>query len=321
MNIIEDLKTRGSFGFGAAQIGNLYRSIDDSTAYQAVETAWNEGIRYFDTAPHYGLGLSEKRLGHVLAEKPRDEFIVSTKVGRLLRPNPKPQGQDTEGFAVPDELTRKRDYSESGVLASIEESLKRTGLDRIDIVYIHDPDEYWEEASTHAVKALNRLKDEGVIRAWGIGMNQSEMLYRFVTETNPDLVMLAGRYTLLEQGAQEALLPACLEHNVGVVNVGVFNSGLLSKPRPASDATYNYEPAPSSLIQRAHQLADLAEKHGVTLPEAALAFPYQHPAVCSVVVGMRTAEQVVSNTQMFAQAQNVPDELWAEAHELNYIRS
>ncbi|WP_237223850.1 aldo/keto reductase [Rothia nasisuis] len=321
MNIIDDLKARGSFGFGAAQIGNLYRPIDDETAHRAVEAAWDQGIRYFDTAPHYGLGLSETRLGAVLATKPRDEFIVSTKVGRLLRPNPEPQGQDAEGFAVADDLTRVRDYSETGVLTSIEESLERTGLDRIDIVYIHDPDDHWEQASTQAVKALNRLKDEGVVRAWGIGMNQAEMLHRFVTETNPDLIMLAGRYTLLEQGAQKELLPACLANNVGVVNVGVFNSGLLSKPRPAADATYNYEPAPAQLIDRANQLADLAEKHGVTLPEAALAFPYQHPAVCSVVIGMRTAEQVTSNVQMHTQAQNVPAELWEEAHELGYITS
>lgn len=321
MNIIDDLKARGSFGFGAAQIGNLYRAIDDSTAHSAVEAAWEQGIRYFDTAPHYGLGLSESRLGVVLATKPRDEFIVSTKVGRLLRPNPQPQGQDVEGFAVDDDLTRVRDYSETGVLTSIEESLKRTGLDRIDIVYIHDPDDHWEQASTQAVRALNRLKDEGVIRAWGVGMNQAEMLYRFVTETNPDLIMLAGRYTLLEQGAQEKLLPACLANDVGVVNVGVFNSGLLSKPRPAADATYNYEPAPAQLIERANKLADLVEKHGVTLPEAALAFPYQHPAVCSVVIGMRTAEQVASNVQMHTQAQNIPAELWEEAHELGYINS
>ncbi len=320
MSIIEELKQRGSLGFGAAQLGNLYREIDDETAYGAVETAWENGIRYFDTAPHYGLGLSERRLGAVLADKPRDEFIVSTKVGRLLRPNPNPKGQDTEGFAVADNLHRVRDYSEKGIITSIEESLERTGLDYFDIVYIHDPDDFWESASTEAVTALNRLKDEGTIRAWGIGMNQAEMLYRFVTESNPDLVMLAGRYTLLEQGAQELLLPACLENGVGVVDVGVFNSGLLSKPRPSADATYNYEQASAELIERANDIADLAEECGITLPDAALAFPYQHPAVCSVVIGMRTREQVLSNIEKYRQAGQIPDEFWQRARRLGFIK-
>jgi D-threo-aldose 1-dehydrogenase len=300
-------------GFGAAPIGNLYREVPDQEAIDAVITAWEGGIRYFDTAPHYGLGLSEHRLGTALAGQDRDSYVLSTKIGRLLRPNPSPHGKDNEGFDVADDLFRFRDYSRDGVLRSIEESLTRLRTDRIDIVYIHDPDDYWTEAVEEAAPALSALRDEGVIGAWGAGMNQSAMLHRFVTETDIDVVMLAGRYTLLEQGAAADLLPACMEREVGVVNVGVFNSGLLSKERPARDATYNYEPAPQELLDRANLLADVCEGHGTTLPAAALKYPYQHPAVTSVVLGMRTPAQVKQNLDLASQT--VPDALWDELRE------
>ena len=304
-------------GFGGAPIGNLYREVPEQEAADAITAAWDGGIRYFDTAPHYGLGLSERRLGLALAGRDRDSFVISTKVGRLLQPNPSPQGKDTEGFAVPDDLHRVRDYSRDGVLRSIEESLQRLDTDRIDIVYIHDPDDYWTEAVEGAAPALSTLRDEGVIGAWGAGMNQSQMLHRFVTETDIDVVMLAGRYTLLEQGAAMDLLRACEEREVGVVNVGVFNSGLLSKERPASNATYNYAPAPGELLDRANLLADICESHGTTLPAAALRYPYQHPAVTSVVLGMRTPEQVKQNLDLAAQT--VPDALWDELRERGLI--
>ena len=297
-------------GFGGAPIGNLYRTVADQEAVDAVTAAWEGGIRYFDTAPHYGLGLSERRLGEALAGQDRNSYVLSTKVGRLLRPNPSPQGTDSEGYDVPDDLTRVRDYSRDGVLRSIEESLQRLRTDRIDVVYIHDPDDFWAEAVEGAAPTLSALRDEGVIGAWGAGMNQSRMLHRFVTETDIDVVMLAGRYTLLEQGAADDLLPACLERKVGVVNVGVFNSGLLSKDRPAGNATYNYSPAPEELLRRANLLADICEAHGTTLPAAALKYPFRHPAVTSVVLGMRTPEQVKRNLELAAQA--VPESLWDE---------
>jgi D-threo-aldose 1-dehydrogenase len=300
-------------GFGAAPIGNLYRQVAEQEALDAVAAAWDGGIRYFDTAPHYGLGLSECRLGTALAGHDRNSYVISTKIGRLLRPNPAPQGRDAEGFDVPDDLFRIRDYSRDGVLRSIEESLQRLNTDRIDIVYIHDPDNYWTEAVEGAAPALSALRDEGVIGAWGAGMNQSAMLHRFVTETDIDIVMLAGRYTLLEQGAAQDLLPACLEHGVGVVNVGVFNSGLLSKERPAANATYNYEQAPQELLNRASLLAEICAKHGTSLPAAALQYPYRHPAVTSVVLGMRTPEQVKQNLDLAAQS--VPESLWDELRE------
>lgn len=295
-------------GFGGAPIGNLFREVPEQEALDAVTAAWEGGVRYFDTAPHYGLGLSERRLGAALAGQDRGSYVLSTKIGRLLRPNPSPQGKDTEGFDVPDDIHRVRDYSRDGVLRSIEESLQRLRTDRIDVVFIHDPDDYWTEAVEGAAPTLSALRDEGVIGAWGAGMNQSEMLHRFVAETDIDVVMLAGRYTLLEQGAAQELLPACLERGVGVVNVGVFNSGLLSKERPAANATYNYAPAPQELLDKANLLADICASHGTTLPAAALHFPYGHPAVTSVVLGMRTPDQVKHNLDLAAH--RVPAELW-----------
>lgn len=314
---VERIRHLGALGFGTAPIGNLYREVPQAEALGAVETAWQRGIRHFDTAPHYGLGLAERRLGEALSGKPRDAYLLSSKVGRLLRPNPAPQGGDTEGFAVPDDLTRIFDYSRDGVLRSIEESLVRLNTDRLDVVYIHDPDEHWDEAIAGAVPALSELRDQGVIGAYGAGMNQSAMLERFVREADVDLVMLAGRYTLLEQAGARNLITACRERGVGIVDVGVFNSGLLSKDRPAPDATYNYAPAPPAMLQRANALADLAEKHGTTLPAAALAFPYREPAVVSVILGMRTPEQVEQNVLLSDAV--VPEQFWQEAAAAGYL--
>lgn len=315
--LLQRLRTEGRLGFGGAPIGNLYEAMPDADALAAVDAAWQGGLRYFDTAPHYGLGLSERRIGQVLADKPRDEFLLSTKVGRLLRPNPDGTPGVVEAYDTTNELTRVRDYSADGVRRSIEESLERLGTDRIDIVYIHDPDDYWDEAISGAVPALSQLRDEGVIGAYGAGMNQAEMLERFVREGDPDLVMCAGRYTLLEQQSSESLREACGEHGVGIVNVGVFNSGLLATERPPADAHYNYEQAPTELIARANELADLAEQHGTTLPVAALAFSYRNPLVTSVVLGMRTADEVRADVALAARG--VPEEFWTEAAERGFI--
>lgn len=299
-------------GFGAAQLGNLYQQVDDATCRDAVDAAWEHGICYFDTAPHYGLGLSERRLGLALRDRPRDEFVLSTKAGRLIRPNPEPTPDDlANGFAVPGDQTRRRDFTERGVLLSIEESLHRLCTDRIDIVWLHDPEEptdRYDEAMVGAVPALKRLRDQGVIGAWGVGSKSSEMLRRFITTAAPDLVMVAGRYTLLEQ--DDALMRDCVDHNVGVVAVGVFNSGLLSRPRPAADAKYDYDDAPEEAVARANALADVCEAHGVTLPQAAIAYPRRHPAVVNVTLGMRTRAHVEGNCAL-AEAP-VPEALWSD---------
>src|ERR1051326_871401 len=242
-------------GFGGSVIGNLYRPVSDEEAQAAVAAAWAAGVRYFDTAPHYGLGLSERRLGAVLRDHPRDEYVLSSKVGRLLVPNEAPSGTDSDGFAVPDTLRRQWDFRRAGVLRSIDATLRRMGTDRLDIVYVHDPDDHWRQAADEGMPALARLRDEGVIGAIGAGMNQSAMLARFLRETPADLVMLAGRFTLLDQGALDDVLPAALEHGKSVVAVGVFNSGLLARDRPAAGMKYDYQDAPAQLVARAQAIA------------------------------------------------------------------
>ncbi|MFD7057115.1 aldo/keto reductase [Streptomyces mirabilis] len=306
-------------GFGASVIGNLYRvtPADDATA--AVDAAWDAGIRYFDTAPHYGLGLSELRLGAALRHRPRDEYVISSKVGRLLVPNEEPHGVDTEGFVVRDDLRRQWDFSRDGVLRSIEDTLERTGLDRLDIVYLHDPDDHWQQAAEEAMPTLAELRDQGVIGAIGAGMNQSAMLARFLRETAADIVMLAGRYTLLDQSALDDVLPAAQEHGKSVVAVGVFNSGLLSRDRPAEGMKYDYQDAPPELVARALAIAEVCATHGTTLPAAAMAFPHTHPSIINVTLGMRTPEQVGRNVELHDQ--HIPDGLWDDLRAQGLIRS
>lgn len=300
----------GRLGFGAAGIGNLYRAMDDSLALATVEAAWRGGVRYFDTAPHYGLGLSERRLGAALADKPRDSYLLSSKVGRLVVPNPVPTADDSaSGFDVPGELTRQWDPSESGVQRSIEESLQRLGVDRIDIAYLHDPDVYDLDAGIReALPALVKLRSEGVIGAIGVGTNSAEAAGECLRRADLDLLMLAGRYTLLEQPALVELLPSCLERGVGVVNVGVYNSGLLAKPEVPDDAHYNYALAPVELLERARALARVCREFGTDLPTAALQFSLRHPAVRSVVVGASGPDQMRQNIDRAAAV--LPVELW-----------
>jgi D-threo-aldose 1-dehydrogenase len=296
----------------------LYRAVDETTARATIDASWEGGMRYFDTAPHYGLGLSERRLGEGLRDRPRDDVVVSTKIGRLLVTRTPPLTRDDELFDVPGDLTRRRDYSRDGVLRSLEATLQRTGLDRVDVLYVHDPDEHWREAAQEAVPALVELREAGVVGAIGVGMNQSEMLARFIRQTDVDVVMLAGRYTLLEQGAADDLLPTALEHGRSVVAAAVFNSGLLARAEVPDTATYDYQQAPPDMRGRARLLASVCREHGTTLPAAAIHFPLRHPAVASVVVGMRSPEEVRRN--LAAHAQHVPDELWTDLEHRGLLR-
>jgi D-threo-aldose 1-dehydrogenase len=284
-----------ALGFGAAPVGNLHSAIDDRQAQLTLEAAWDMGVRYFDTAPHYGLGLSERRLGDALAHRPRGEFTISTKVGRLLQPHPAPTGSDLTagGFAVPDTLIRRPDYSRDGVLRSLEDSLKRLRLDHVDIVYVHDPDDHLDAVLGHALPTLTALRDQGVIGAVGVGANTVAPLLRVVAEAEVDAVMVAGRWTLLDRTARP-LLDACAERGVAVVAAAPFNSGLLSRSYPASDATFDYGPAPESALRRARLLAEVSARHGTALPHAALRFPLRDPGVACVVAGFRTPEEVAS---------------------------
>jgi D-threo-aldose 1-dehydrogenase len=300
-----------SLGLGGAQLGNLYHAMSDDTARAVVDTAWARGIRYFDTAPHYGLGLSERRLGAALAGRGRDEFTVSTKVGRLLVDNPGGAGErDTEGFDVPRTLVRRRDYSRDGVLRSLESSLDRLGMDRVDVAFVHDAEDHVEEALAGALPALAELRDQGVLRGIGLGMNFDVVLAEFVRRagTHIDVVLVAGRYTLLEQPALDELLPLCEERGVRVVAAGVYNSGILATHTPGT--TYDYAAAPPGLVARATRIAEVCARHGVELPHAAVALPAAHPAVTSVLVGAATPAEVEANADRAATP--VPAALWAD---------
>lgn len=305
-------------GMGAAQLGNLNREVDDAVARATVDAAWDSGIRYFDTAPHYGLGLSERRLGDALAARPRDEFVLSTKVGRLLVEDPSGvEALDDDGFVVRSTLRRRWDFSRDGILRSVEESLRRLQTDRLDIAYLHDPDEHWDAASTTGIGALIELRDEGVVSAIGAGMNQSAMLAEFVRRCDVDVMMVAGRYTLLDQSAADDLLPVAAERGVAVVAAAVYNSGLLSSDRPRAGARFDYREAPDDVVAKAHAIADVCERHGTTLPAAAIAFPLRSPVVTSVVLGVRGAGQVASTIARYDAPP--PEELWDELTERGLI--
>jgi D-threo-aldose 1-dehydrogenase len=304
--------------FGAAAIGNLFTAVTEDDARAAVDAAWDGGIRAFDTAPHYGLGLSERRLGAALRHRPRDEYVFSTKVGRRLRPvgrppgpdpphgRDTPYGRDTEGFAVPADQVRVFDYSADGVRRSLEASLCRLGLDRVDIALIHDPDAHGPQALREAYPALEKLRAQGLVRAIGVGMNQTAMLARFVTDTDIDLVLVAGRYTLLDRSAAAALLPVAAQRGVSVIAGGVFNSGLLAAP--GAGATYDYRAAPDSLISQARQLEAVCARFGVPLRAAAARFPLTHPAVASVLIGARSAAEITDAIRL--RQLRIPAELW-----------
>ncbi|MCI3934453.1 aldo/keto reductase [Streptomyces sp. AN091965] len=301
----------GELSLGGAGLGNLYAPVADETAARALEAAWDAGLRSFDTAPHYGLGLSERRLGAALRGRPRDAYTLSTKVGRLLEPVTGPVRSDDladGGFAVPAAHRRRWDFSADGVRRSLESSLTRLGLDRVDVVYLHDPDDHGEQAFHEGYPALERLRAEGVVGAIGAGMNQAGMLTRFVRDTDVDAVLCAGRYTLLDQTALPALLPAAHERGVSVVIGGVFNSGLLADPRDG--ARFDYAQASPALLDRARRLRRVAARHGVGLRAAALAFPFGHPAVTSVLVGVHDPDQVRDAVAQFAV--DVPAAFWAQ---------
>jgi D-threo-aldose 1-dehydrogenase len=304
----------GRLGFGGANIGNLFAAMSDEQARAVLEAAWDAGIRYFDTAPHYGLGLSERRLGAFLATRPRDEFVVSTKVGRRLVPSPETSDELDEegGFVVPADHRRVWDPSPDGVRRSLDESLERLGLDRVDVLLLHDPDEYaaMEGSVASAVPALVALREEGLVRAVGIGSKSVPAHLAAVRAGEVDLLMVAGRYTLLEQPAAPELIPECRERGIGIVVAGAFNSGLLATSTPGPGARYEYGDAPAEVVAKAQRLAMVCGKHAVELPAAALQFPLREPVVRSVVLGATEPEHVLQNVRRVAE--KLPDRLWEE---------
>ena len=296
-------------GFGGGPLGGLFTQLDDDTAAAALAAAWDCGIRYFDTSPHYGIGQSERRIGSFLRGKPRAEFTLSTKVGRLLIPQ-EAAGRMDESFQVPATHRRVWDFSRDGVLRSFEDSLARLDTDRIDVLFLHDAEDHFEAALRDGYPALAELRAQHAVGAIGAGMYDTAKLTRLVQETDVDVVMLAGRYTLLNHSAVDDLLPACAARGVSVLAVSVFNSGILATPRPAAGATFDYEPAAPELLRRVHRIANVCEAHGVTLPQAAMAFPLLHPVVAGIVIGMRSAEEAQRNAEAFRA--EVPAGLWAD---------
>jgi D-threo-aldose 1-dehydrogenase len=299
---------RGVLGLGGAQVGNLATAISDEQASRTLHRAWERGIRYFDTAPHYGLGLSERRLGAFLREHGEDEYVLSTKVGRLIVPHPDPRPEDDQGFVVPGDRRRQWDFSVAGVERSLNESLSRLGLSSVDILLAHDPDQAWAGAAREGLAALAGLRAAGLVRAVGVGTNSTAGLASIVEDGLVDVIMLANRYSLLDHSALEPVLEPARRAGVVVIAAGVFATGLLATARPAPGATYEYGPAGPEVVARAHRLASISHDHGVELPAAALAFPRLHPAVGAVVVGMRTPAEVDENLRR-AEV-DIPAGLW-----------
>lgn len=303
-----------SIGLGSAPLGGLFASVSDADAEATLAAGWSAGIRFYDTAPLYGFGLAERRLGAFLRQQPRDSYAISTKVGRLLRA--------PDGAAVEDEHYKGTqgerpvfDFSYDGVMRSVEESLVRLGLDRIDVLLVHDPDDHYDDAVTGAFRALQRLRAEGTVKAIGAGMNQSEMLTRFAEAVPVDCFLLAGRYTLLDQGALDALFPVCAAKNIGILLGGIYNSGILANPR--TSAKFNYEDADAALVARALELDELCRRHGTELKAAALQFCMAHPAVTVAVIGARNADEVADNIAM--SESTVPPAFWQELRARNLV--
>ncbi len=297
-------------GLGTAQLGGLFSSVEESDGQALIDTAISRGIKYFDTAPHYGKGVSEKRLGRYLSHYPRNSWVLSSKVGRLLVPT---SNEDDSFFLDADNsVERLDDYSESGIRRSFEESLKRLELESIDIVYIHDPDNFHEDAIKRAYPALEQLRSEGLIKSIGVGMNYNELPTRMINETDIDVVMNAGRYTLLDQSAELELLPTALSKGVSIVSVGVFNSGVLANP--SLNSHYFYEPAPAYIVARALEFQTRLLQFNVSLQQAAIQFPLRHEAVKCVVVGCRSAASLAENIENFNH--EVPADAWVVVDEL-----
>lgn len=291
-------------GLGCAPLGNLFTAVTDDDATATVDAAWEAGVRFFDTAPLYGSGLSERRLGAALSTRPRHEFVVSTKVGRVLEPV---GGAVTASlFVDTPPLEPIFDFSRDGTLRSLEASLERLRLDRVDVVHVHDPDDHPDEAIAGAFPALVQLRDEGVIGAVGCGMNQVALLRRFVREVDLDCILLAGRYTVLDRSGADALLPECADRGIGVILGGVFNSGLLADPD--ASATYDYQAAPAHLLAEARRIRDVAASFDVTLPSVAVQFALRHPAVSAVVLGARSPDEI--QVDVDAALRYVPAPLW-----------
>ena len=303
-------------GFGCAPLGNLYREITDADARKLMNAAWSAGFRYFDTAPHYGQGLSERRIGDLLRQYPTDDFVLSSKVGRLLRPAG--YVDERHGFLSSTPFDIEYDYSYSGIIRSFEDSLQRLGLDRIDIIYMHDIGEYthgddnrrhFPIAMLEGYRAMDELRSSGMVDAIGLGVNEYQVCEKALEYGDWDCFLLAGRYTLLEQEALESFLPACEKRNCSIVIGGVYNSGILATGvRGDGPFYYDYGPAPQTIIDKVAKLEDLCDDYGIRLPAAALQFPLAHPTVVSVIPGIGQVSQIQETLGLFSTP--IPAGFW-----------
>jgi len=316
-------------GMGTAPLGNLYRAISDEAAHATLQAAWEGGVRYYDTAPLYGFGLSETRLNRFLRDKPRDDYVLSSKVGRYLQPSP-PETRDGIGkwFEVPNRR-EVYDYSYDGVMRSLEASFERLGVDQIDILFAHDIDvpNQGSRANVHAkvdqlmaggYHALEKMRHEGVIKAFGAGVNEWQVCQQLAERGDFDIFLLAGRYTLLEQHALDSFLPLCEARGIGLVMGGAYNSGILATgPRPG--AWYDYEPAPQHILDRVAGIEAVCRDHDTRLVDAAFRFPLLHPATLSVIPGGQGVEETTSNLR--AAGAEIPAALWRDLKAQGLLRA
>lgn len=313
-----------ALGFGGATLGGVGDRVTDQQVSAVVEAAWDGGVRYFDTAPLYGHGLSERRLGAHLSALPRDEFVLSSKIGRLLVPASEgtrdPLMRDNEPFAI------RYDYSYDAARRSLESSLERLKLDRVDILLCHDIDvwthgdgqgEVYETAARGVLPALADLRSQGVIRAFGLGVNESAVCIRVMEQFDVDCFLLAGRFTLLEQAPLDDMLPKCVENRVSVIIGGPYNSGLLAATERRR-ATYDYKPVDDDRWARANRIREVCQAHGVDVRAAALQYPLRHPAVASVIPGVWKVEEVQTNLRVFNA--DIPESLWDDLDDAGLAR-
>nr|WP_319383532.1 aldo/keto reductase [uncultured Roseibium sp.] len=317
-----------SLGFGTAPLGNLYRAIPDRDAQEILTASWDAGVRYFDTAPLYGLGLSETRLNPLLRGKDRDDYVLSTKIGRILQAT---RPEDRDGFGKWFDVPARReiyDYTYDGVMRSIEFSLERLGIDRIDILFAHDLDIFnhgtqdaldlkLNEFMNGGYKALLSLRNQGTIKAFGAGVNEWQPCQWMAERGDFDIFLLAGRYTLLEQEALTSFLPLCETRNIGVVIGGPYNSGILATGAKPG-AFYNYDPAPEDVLERVRAIQDICDRHGVRLVDAAFQFPLRHPSVISVIPGGQGVNEMQSNLK--AEGADIPEALWTDLKREGLVR-
>ena len=325
---LRSVTAKAGIALGGAPLGNLYSAVDDDLAVAAIHEAWSRGVRYFDTAPHYGQGLSERRFAIALRDKPRHDYLLSTKVGRLLRAQAgAPRLQ--HGYVDVPPVVQSFDYTRSGVLRSLEESRSRLMLDRIDIVYVHDLDQathgqdfaaHWRDFLSSGLDALLELKRNGDIAAFGIGVNGVAICLATMREIELDVILLAGRYTLADQAALDELLPACQARDIAVVAAGPFNSGILATgAHPANGAPpfFDYAPAPGDIVAKVAAIEAVCTRHHVPLRAAALQFTAAHPAVATELAGARSASEVIDLVAM--RHLPIPAQFWVELRDRGLV--